>query len=427
MPSPLRPLTFLLLGLPMVPTTVAAKYRLTVAAADTDRAGQVVTFTLPPELARGALLHDAANQLVPLQVDSDRTAQFIIPTQKAGAPLAFALEAGVAPLTSGVQVVEEPSATRGQVAFMAATDNARNVPIAGRLRLSVNGEPVLYYRMDKDDLPREGIDPKFKRAGYIHPVLSPAGRIVTDDYPANHPHHHGLWSSWTQTEFQGRKPDFWNMGDKTGTVEFGEVDRTWSGPVQGGLMAWHRFVDLSAPSPVVALNETWELTAYNLSAVPTPARMFDLVIRQTCVGSEPLKLLEYRYGGLGVRGAAGWNGPGDAAHFLTSEGVTDRIKGNDSRARWCYVGGAFEGGDLAGLAILGHPDNFRAPQPVRLHPDMPFFSFAPTQLGDFSIEPGQPYVARYRFIVTDGAPDRALLDAYWNAYAKPAVVKLEAW
>jgi hypothetical protein len=401
---------------------------VTVAATDVDRAGQVVVLNLPSALARGAVLRDAAGHAVPLQVESDRSARFIIATQKAGEALGFSLEDGTPPLTAGVQVKEEASPSRSQAGAVAsAVDLARTLPIAGRLRLSVEGAPVLYYRMDKDDLPRTDIDAKFKRAGYVHPVLSPAGKLVTDDFPSNHVHQHGLWTPWAKTQFQGRAPDFWNMADQTGTVEFGEIDRTWSGPVHGGFTAWHRFVDLSAPSPVVALNETWELTVYDLPAGAVPARMFDLVIRQTCATSDPLKLPTFLYGGLGFRGAGVWNGPGDAVHFLTSEGETDRLKGNGTRARWCYIGGAFEGGDLAGTAILGHPDNFRAPQPVRLHPDMPFFCFAPSQLGDWSIEPGKPYVARYRFIVTDGAPNRALFDAYWNAYAKPAEVKVEKW
>src|SRR5882724_7479376 len=321
-----RSLAASLLGFAMVHAGAATKYRLTVSAADVDRAGQVVLFTLPPELASGAVLRDAMKQTVPLQIASDRTAQFIVPLQKAGETLAFALEPGAAPLTSGVRVVEEAATTRGQAAgITGATDNERSVPVPGRLRFSVNGDPVLYYRMDKEELPRAGIDPKFKRSGYIHPVLSPAGKVVTDDFPSNHPHHHGIWSSWASTTFQDRKPDFWNMGAQTGTVEFGEIDRMWSGPVQGGLTAWHRFVDLSAPSPVVALNETWELTVYNLALATAPARMFDLVIRQTCATSDPLKLLKFLYGGIGVRGAAGWNGPGEAVHFLTSEGVTDRL------------------------------------------------------------------------------------------------------
>ena len=51
--------------------------------------------------------------------------------------------------------------------------------------------------------------------------------------------------------------------------------------------------------------------------------------------------------------------------------------------------------------------------------------FVPQQLGEFAIEPGTPYVARFRFIVADGAPDRALLDAYWHGYAQPATVRIE--
>ena len=30
-------------------------------------------------------------------------------------------------------------------------------------------------------------------------------------------------------------------------------------------------------------------------------------------------------------------------------------------------------GQEVGITILGHPDNFRAPQPMRLHPTEPFF------------------------------------------------------
>src|SRR5258707_1216830 len=86
MPSFFRFLSTSLLSLAAVHVTAAAKYRLTVARADVDRAGQLVTFTLPLELARGAVLHDAANQFVPLQIESDRTAQFIVPAQKAGEP-----------------------------------------------------------------------------------------------------------------------------------------------------------------------------------------------------------------------------------------------------------------------------------------------------------------------------------------------------
>ena len=94
------------------------------------------------------------------------------------------------------------------------------------------------------------------------------------------------------------------------------------------------------------------------------------------------------------------------------------------RCRWCYIGGKIPGEDgkstTGGLAILSHPSNFRSPQPVRIHPDMPYFTFSPQELGEFKIEPGTPYVSRYRIVTTDGAADKELLDRLWNDFATPA-------
>jgi hypothetical protein len=66
-----------------------------------------------------------------------------------------------------------------------------------------------------------------------------------------------------------------------------------------------------------------------------------------------------------------------------------------------------------------HPDNFRSPQPMRLHPNEPFFYFAPQQTGNMSIEPGKPYVSKYRFLVLDGEPNAAEIHHYWHDYANP--------
>jgi hypothetical protein len=70
----------------------------------------------------------------------------------------------------------------------------------------------------------------------------------------------------------------------------------------------------------------------------------------------------------------------------------------------------------------GHSQNFRAPQPVRLHPGKPYFCFAPMILGDFAIEPGKPYVSRYRYYLHTGEPDQAVNERIWNDYADPPQV-----
>jgi hypothetical protein len=276
--------------------------------------------------------------------------------------------------------------------------------------------PFLTYQAAAGPFPREDIPARFRRGGYIQNLLSPSGLRVTDDFPTNHVHHHGIWSPWTKTKFEGREPDFWNMGDSKGRVDFVAVDATWSGPVHAGIRSRHDFIDMLAKPEKTALHETWDLRVY---ALPDASiRMADLSLEQTCATASPLYLPEYRYGGLGFRGNASWNGAANC-FFLTSEGVTNRVAAHATRARWCWIGGYVDG-RLTGVVIMDHPQNFRFPQPMRIHPDEPFFCYAPPLLGDFAITPDSPYRARYRIITFDGIPDSGRIEGWWRDFASPA-------
>ncbi len=287
--------------------------------------------------------------------------------------------------------------------------------------MTIDGKDYLTYRTDKKHKPRPDISDDILRAGYLHPVRSPSGAIVTGDYPSNHPHHHGIWTPYTKAVFQGRTTDFWNMQNKKGRVDLvGFALNPGSGAVYEKLNATTGMVDLTGPKEITALWEASMVLLYDIPGTPKPMVVFDLITEQACATNDPLELPEYHYGSFGLRGPESWDGK-DGARFLTSEGITDRKKGDSTRARWCYLGGKTEAG-ISGTAVLGYPDNFRFPMPLRLHPDMPYFSIVPQKLGAFSIQPGKPYVTRYRFIVTDGEPDAKLFDACWNSLAHPAVV-----
>ena len=369
---------------------------ITVSAGKIDRSESLVTFPLPPSSSqKDWSLRDDAGNPVPLQTRAGK-GHFILKDLKANQSRTFKLD--------GVKAAAE----RGVLAER----------VGGMVKVSIEGKPILHYRGEKTPLP-EGYDPAFQRGGYIHPVYTPSGVAITDDYPVKHKHHHGIWAPWTKTEFEGRAPDFWNMGQKTGTIEFVALGDAWSGPVMGGFTTKHRFIDLTAkPSPKVALNETWEVNAYRLGGGST-FFIFDLTLTQEAASQSPLILPKYYYGGLGVRGHAQWDGKGNA-FYLTSEGK-DVINGNETRGRWGHMGGKIDG-KLHGIAILDDPKNFRHPQPMRLHPSEPFFCFAPSQLGDWSIAPGKPYTAHYRFVVTDGGPDKELIERLWNDFAQPVEV-----
>ncbi|HMG33745.1 MAG TPA: PmoA family protein [Blastocatellia bacterium] len=378
----------------------ALSSRITIFAGKADRRDTIVSFSLPADLAAKAYaLVDDSGRVIPLQVDSERVATFILPVLSAGSSKTFTVR-------------ELKTAEAGSQVQLSAANN--------QLIVSASGHKIFAYQTE-GQLPSPDIKPIFKRGGYIHPVYTPSGRIVTDDYPPDHFHHHGIWFAWTKTEFKGRHPDFWNMGDGTGRVEFVSVDDSWSGPVHAGFKSRTRYVDVDTDAPVIALNEQWLVRVYNVGQGEKPYAMFDLVSSQNCATSDALILPEYRYGGVGLRGNRQWLSK-DNCDFLTSEGK-DRNNGHSTRARWCHMGGRIDG-QLAGIAVLDHPSNFRSPQPMRINPDQPFFCYAPSQMGQWQISPGTVYVSRYRFVVYDGSPDKSELDRMWEDFANPPQVSV---
>ncbi len=302
---------------------------------------------------------------------------------------------------------------RLEAADAAGAPSAECRDVDGRhLLLRAGGRDVLRYNYATVQ-PPPGVDAVFARSGYIHPVWTPDGRAVTNDFPAKHLHHHGIWFPWTSAEFEGRKSDFWNSKERQGRIECAGVEETFSGPVLGGLRARHLFINLNAPGgPRTALEETWEVRVYALPRV----FVFDLVSVQRCATQSPLVIRKYYYGGLGFRGSVEWEGKNGVA-FLTSEG-RGRADGNATKGKWCVMTGKVEGRE-ASVGFLCHPSNFRFPQGMRLHPDEPFFNWAPSQGGDFTIEPGVPYVSRYRFLVKNGPLTAEEMERAWAGYADP--------
>src|SRR5262249_18736816 len=153
--------------------------------------------------------------------------------------------------------------------------------------------PVLSYQGLPGPLPGSDVKPIFVRGGYIHPVYTPSGRLVTDDFPSDHYHHHGIWFAWTKTEFEGRHPDFWNMGAGSARVQFEALDEVSSGPVAAGFKSRHRYVDLTGPSVRTALTEQWTVHVYHVGQGEKKYFMFDIEATQECATGSDLILEEY--------------------------------------------------------------------------------------------------------------------------------------
>jgi len=70
-----------------------------------------------------------------------------------------------------------------------------------------DGRPALVYNHGM--MLREGVDPKYRRSSYIHPLYAPDGTVLTDDFPKDHPHHRGACWSWPIVKFDGQTHDVW--------------------------------------------------------------------------------------------------------------------------------------------------------------------------------------------------------------------------
>ena len=309
------------------------------------------------------------------------------------------------------------------------TPTVRTQDQDGSVTLSLGQTEVLHYQYTPADVPT-GVDPIYRRGGFIHPLRSPAGAVLTRIQPPDHYHHYGIWNPWTHTEYEGREIDFWNLAKGQGTVESRGTTLVVSGPVSGGLRAWHEhitFADSADRSTAQKLlNEVWDLRLWN-SDPEQRSYLLDFVSVQSNATDQPLILKEYRYQGFGFRAVETWDD--QTAHLLTSAGKT-KVDGNATRARWIDVRGPTSGG-TAGILFMTHPTNFNFPELLRIWPEGAnegvenvFVNFNPTQDRDWTLEPNRAYTLKYRMLVYDGQIDSATAERYWQDYAYPPRVEV---
>lgn len=264
----------------------------------------------------------------------------------------------------------------------------------------------------------------YERSGFIYPIWSTKGNIVTEIHPSDHVHHFGIWMPWTHTRYEDKLVDFWNIQDGTGSVRFSKLLSTTEGPVYGGFQVEQDHVALkTSTGERVILKEVWDIRAFNVGGPDKDYRLWDFKSTQRNITELLLVQEEYRYGGFAYRGAKQWSGPTSA--YLTSEGKT-RVDGNGTRARWCDMYGSIDN-EWEGVAILSHPDNFRHPEPTRIMSDADYvyFVYCPSVLGEWEMKPGEDHVFQYRLFVHQGKANVEDNERVWKDYAEPPQVMVE--
>jgi hypothetical protein len=79
----------------------------------------------------------------------------------------------------------------------------------GSFKLWQGMQPVLVYNYEQ--VKRTGAAAAGNRASYVHPIFGLDGEVITDDFPRDHYHHHGLFWGWPHVVIGGKDYDFWKM------------------------------------------------------------------------------------------------------------------------------------------------------------------------------------------------------------------------
>ncbi len=206
---------------------------------------------------------------------------------------------------------------------------------------------VMHYQREKKSL-----GGKSPRANYVHPLLGLDGAELTQDFPADHIHHRGIFWAWHQI-YVGDRP----AGDSWENKGLQSVVRTARIVEQGPLFAtlevivdWTSSVITDAagnPSPIVE-----ETTRIRLFHATTNFQYVDFQI-----ALKPL-VENVRIGGAdNVKGYSGFTARIRPPREMAITDESGRISKDavGTKSRWADVSGQFgTAADVSGVAILSH-------------------------------------------------------------------------
>jgi hypothetical protein len=275
--------------------------------------------------------------------------------------------------------------------------------------------PVLVYNhgmITAEHVPEN--DRRRTRSCYVHPLYGLGGEILTEDFPRDHYHHHGVFWTWPHVKINDRELDLWaDRGIKQRFVAW--LGRE-AGPVAGAIgveNGW--FVDETK----VMIERVW-IRAQKTSG---DSRSVDLEFTWIPV-EKPITLWGAggkSYGGLTVRFAP--PSRKDPSTLITVPSGPTTADLPDTPLEWVDFTSQF--GDhptRSGAAIFVPPT----------HPDFPptwlTRHYGPQCIGwpgvsPRTFPPGQPIRLSYRIWIHKAPVETAEIQGAYDAYAAAATVR----
>jgi hypothetical protein len=280
----------------------------------------------------------------------------------------------------------------------------------GSLLISEGTKPVLVYHYAKVDPPRQ-VGENYARSCYIHPLYGLDGEVLTQDFPADHLHHRGVFWSWPECRSGDRQMDVWTLPDAHQIHQDWVKREATADKAEVGVKNIWTF-DEAPDLPVVE-----EQVSFTVNKASDTARAIDFVMTFKNVSQEDFTFLGAKdkgYGGFCYRPDAAFK----PFKFTTAKGEVDKDQLLFETA-WADVSFATRpDGPKVGLAIFQNPSNPGYPSRGWMMRHYAFLGASWPHVTPHVLKPGESFTLKYRLYIHKGSAADARLAEQFRAYAE---------
>ncbi len=248
----------------------------------------------------------------------------------------------------------------------------------------------------------------FARGDYIHPLYGLNGEVLTDDYPADHPHHRGINWAWATVFWQGQQRDMFALrGIWSRPVS---VAKTKNGPVVAIIEAENQWKWDNKESIV---SEHIVIRAFRQSQ---QYRYIDIEITLKALVDNVEFCGRMGKGGRVSKGYSGFN-----LRMASAEGQQIVLPGDvpetDVRRGWAdYSANFTDDGIRTGVAVLQHKNN--PLYPSKWYGNKKINYFQPLYPGPkpVSLPKDKIITLKYRLCIHRDSVSEDVMSDLWTAY-----------
>lgn len=279
---------------------------------------------------------------------------------------------------------------------------------------NAEGKPILRYVHGK--LPEGEKGPSVEGTCFTHPIYTPAGDVVTDLAPADHPHHRGTFCAWVEMDGEQRG-DWWGWGAKAPKENRLILNRETRVTDESETSVTLRLINSWRAGEETVLRERLTLVA---SAEPG-CHVLDYDYKFMPGGRKDVVIAQNPFGGFCYRarprGSLIVTGPGGLVDRPNS--IFDKQEANWPASRW-YDLTYKQGKQVSGVAVMDHPSNPLSTWHVvrNIHMLNPCI----VAESPLTIPFGEPLYLKYRLVAHDGPAEAVELERMYEDWVNRVAV-----